>query len=257
MDNTNPLISIVTISKNAAKFMNQCMLSVLDQEFQDYEYVVIDGGSIDGTREIIKRHSDRIAYWHSEPDRGLTHAFNLGINNSRGKWLLFINADDVLANSEVLSRVSPQLLENSDTDVVFGQVAVVARDEWTRRVGGPYGHKFNWSEFLIMNTIPHQGAFINRDYIGRVGLYNETLMLAADYELFLRAGPSLKTLFVPLLVAYMRDGGVSRRNQLRCVSEWDRARASNKVAPRWRLLVTYFYLVLRVYAGQAYRKFFL
>jgi glycosyltransferase involved in cell wall biosynthesis len=250
----SPLVSVITVSKNSSGFIRHCIASIVDQQFKDFEYVVIDGGSTDGTQDIISEFSDRIGYWHSARDRGLTHAFNLGIEHSRGRWLLFINSDDFLSAPSVLSKVSIYLSSNPHADVIFGQVEVVSRDDCRKVVGGPYGQEFCWSDFLIMNTIPHQGAFINRDYFKRVGLYNEEFKLVADYELFLREGPALKARSVPVLVARMRDGGVSRRNQLRCIAEWHRARVSNNSASRWRLDLTYLYLIARAYVGQIYRK---
>lgn len=251
---SHPLISVITICRNAAEFIKQCMGSVIAQQYDDFEYVVIDGGSTDGTQSIIEHYATHLAYWHSKPDRGLSHAFNLGVEHSRGKWLLFLNSDDCFANPNVLGQVGEHLKTYQDADVVFGQVAVVARDNWKRVVGGPYGQKFNWGKFLFMNTIPHQGAFINRAFFSRVGLYSEKLKLASDYELFLRAGPNINARFIPLLISYMRDGGISKVNPYKCIAEWHRARLINAIEPKWKLRIIYAYLVCRASVGMFYRR---
>lgn len=249
-----PLISVITICRNAADFIQQCIESVVAQNFDDFEYVVIDGGSTDGTQPIIEKYSDYIAYWHSKPDRGLSHAFNLGVEHSRGKWLFFLNADDIFVSPNVLCEVAANLRVPSEADVIFGQVAVVDRSDWTCVKGGPYGGQFSWRSFMVMNTIPHQGAFISRELFSRVGMYTEKLALAADYELFLRAGPTIDARCIPLLVAYMRDGGVSKRNQYKCIAEWHSARMTNAVAAKWKLRLIYIYLLCRGTAGMIYRN---
>ncbi len=252
---SEPLISVITVCRNASEYICQCMESVITQQFEDFEYVVIDGDSNDGTQRLIERFANHLAYWHSMPDRGLSHAFNLGIEHSRGKWLLFLNSDDCLAGPQVLSLVAKHIEENKCADVIYGQVAVVERDNWKHVIGGPYGREFDWGRFMHMNTIPHQGAFINREFISRVGLYSEELRLASDYELFLRAGPNIAAEFIPLLISYMRDGGMSKVSPYRCIAEWHRARRMNSVGSKWRLRMIYGYLVCRASLGMFYRRY--
>lgn len=251
---SEPLISVITVCRNASEYIRQCMESVIAQKFDDFEYVVIDGNSTDGTQAIIEEYKEHIAYWHSKPDRGLSHAFNLGIEHSSGKWLMFLNADDYFVDFDVLSGVAKHLRSNPDVDVIFGQVTVVKRDDGQRIVGGPYGRAFSWNKFLLTNTIPHQGAFINRSIFSRVGMYTEKLQLAADYELFLRAGPNIQAKYVPVLIAFMRDGGLSKKNQYKCLAEWHEARVFNSVAPRWKLRMIYTYILCRATLGMYYRR---
>ena len=105
-----PLISVITVSLNSADYLEQCIKSVLTQDCNDFEYVIIDGGSTDATVKIIQRYQDRLAYWHSKPDRGLAHAFNLGVEHSKGQWLLFLNSDDYFAETAVVVfSVQPSL----------------------------------------------------------------------------------------------------------------------------------------------------
>jgi len=248
-----PLISVITVTFNAEAFLEDCLQSIVEQLDADFELIVIDGGSKDSTVDIIKKYENSIAYWHSRPDRGLTHAFNLGIENSKGRWLIFINADDLLADLTTLSKVVPILDSNSLADVIYGRVLVVDRNNKNITNGGPYGKNFSWRKHLFVNKIPHQGAFINRNYINTVGLYDETYLIGADYELFLRKNSYLKALFIPILISKMRDGGISRLNKFICNKEWHYARLKNKVLPKFLLKLMYLAIMAKMTIGFIFR----
>lgn len=102
---SNPLISVVTVSYNAVLTIEQTILSVLNQSYSNIEYVIIDGGSTDGTIDIIKKYADKIAYWVSETDKGIYDAMNKGIQKAKGEWINFMNAGDILYNSDVFAQV--------------------------------------------------------------------------------------------------------------------------------------------------------
>lgn len=251
-----PLISVVTVCLNAQDFINQCIQSVLSQEFDDFEYVIIDGGSTDGTVDIVRQYQDQVAYWHSRPDRGLAHAFNLGVEHSSGKWLIFLNSDDYFASNLVLREMASCLTAYPDADVVFGQVAVVTREQVPRRIGGPYGAEFRWEKFRIRDTIPHQAAFSSRAFIERVGLFSEVFRIAVDYEHFLRAGQALRAQFVPILVANMRDGGLSQHDVLASLREWADAQMSSGGRSKSSARMVYFYHIARRMMRLMYLKLF-
>jgi glycosyltransferase involved in cell wall biosynthesis len=259
MDSTSltdlPLISVITVTYNAEEFLEESLDSIVKQSNVDYELIVIDGGSKDKTVDIIKKYENSIAYWHTKTDRGLTHAFNLGIQNSKGQWVIFINADDQLIDLSILSKVSPILKLNSLVDVVYGCVLVVSRNDKNIIIGGPYGKNFSWLSHLFANQIPHQGAFINRNYFNIHGLYDESYLIGADYELFLRKKNHLKTIFIPLKISLMRDGGVSRLNQFLCNKEWHYARLKNKVLPVFFINRLYFFIKMKMFIGLIFRYF--
>lgn len=245
-----PLISVITACYNSAEYLEQCIQSVIHQKYTDMEYVVIDGGSTDGTREIIAQYGERLAYWHSMPDRGLAHAWNQGIARSRGRWLLFLNADDYLCDSDVFARLAAAVESHSDVDVIYGQVAFVSRETHAKQLGEPFGGPFAWSEFVTRSTIPHPAALTRREYFDRVGLFREDFRIAVDYELYLRSGPDLKTYFAPILVSCMRIGGMSRVRGREVLREWLRAVTINKSLPRVQARIWYWYLVFRHAIGQ-------
>lgn len=252
-----PLISVITACFNSAGFIGHCVQSAMKQEFRSFEHIVIDGGSTDDTREIIEQYADHLAYWHSKPDHGLAHAWNQGIQHARGKWLMFLNADDYLCDSGVLERLAAEAEAHGDVDVIYGQIAFVSRELQPKRLGEPFGKPFKWSEFVTRSTIPHPAALTRRQYFDRVGLFREDFRIAVDYELYLRSGPSLKTYFVPILVSCMRIGGMSRVMGREALREWLRAVTINKSLPRVQAQIWYWYLVFRRALGQIMPDVFL
>ncbi|MDQ6991205.1 MAG: glycosyltransferase family 2 protein [Mariprofundaceae bacterium] len=239
-------VSIITVCYNAEEFIQQCMESVLLQDFEKFEYIVIDGGSTDGTINIIKKYQESLAYWHSKPDRGLSHAFNQGLEQAKGEWVIFLNADDYFANNSVLREMSEHLRVNMDQDVVFGQLQRVARDHHFAAVEPPYGRLFVWHEFLKRNTIPHPTSFINRSFFQRVGGFDERYTIAMDYEFFLRGGSNLKARFIPGVVTCMRDGGVSRASRFDAMDEFFRAVKQHKASSNVLVFLYISYFKLRL-----------
>lgn len=232
---------------------------MVTQAYHNFEHIVIDGGSTDGTVDIIRRYEPHLAYWHSKSDRGISHAFNLGVENSSGKWLLFINSDDFLAGSNVLNQMAGYLKQNEDADVVLGQVMVISREHGAIPIGGPYGRPFRWREFIFRVTIPHQAAFINRSYFDRMGLFNEDFLTTMDYEHFLRAGPSLRVVFKPILVAYMRDQGVGKQNIRTGLRELCKAQIETGALPPLVAKCNYVHMIVRsmlsrTFLGKAWRS---
>ena len=110
--------SIITVTYNSVNSLEKTIQSVLAQSYHDFEYIIIDGGSKDGTVDVIRRYSDSLYYWVSEPDRGIYDAMNKGIKIATGDYLIFMNADDIFADSEVLQKVSG--LIKTDADVIYG-----------------------------------------------------------------------------------------------------------------------------------------
>ncbi|RLB07229.1 MAG: hypothetical protein DRG59_06700 [Deltaproteobacteria bacterium] len=238
-----PLISVITVSYNSVDYIEDCIKSVVSQGFDDYEYIVIDGKSTDGTPEIINRYARNLAYWHSRPDRGLSHAFNLGVANSSGKWLLFLNSDDYLAGSSVLSEMSYYLKNNSDADVVFGKIMFVSMGKNPKIISGPLGRPFSRRKFFFKDTILHPAAFTNRKYFKKAGLFNEDFTIAMDYEHYLRGGSSLKVFHAPLVISNMRMGGISKLKIFTTYSEWRKAHLKNKTASKFIINIVYLSLI--------------
>lgn len=250
-----PLISIITVCLNAENFIEQCMQSVLTQEFDDYEYIVIDGGSFDGTTNIIKKYQHQLVYWHSKPDRGLAHAFNQGIQNSRGQWLIFLNSDDFFSNVSVLEKMADSLRCYPEKDVIFGQIIMVSRESVPDFIGGPYGKPFDWWRFVLVNDVlPHPAAATNRDLFERIGLFSEEMSISLDHEIYLRAGQTLRAKFIKLQVTSMRVGGMSTLNIRESLRHSHLARVATRTLPLPISYLLYYYRFSRAVIGRAILK---
>ncbi len=251
----SPLISVVTVCYNAEEFIRECIESVIVQDFSDWEYVIVDGGSNDQTPTIIEQYQEHLAYWHSKRDRGLAHAFNLGLAQIRGSWIVFLNSDDFFADPTVLRQIAPYLKTNMDADVVYGQIELVKRENNPRYIGGPYGQAFDWQVFRRKDVLPHPAAFTNKAYFQKFGYFSEDYRIAVDYEHFLRAGSALRACFVPVLVAKMRDDGLSKKNVRASMQEGRKAQiATGALSPLQATLLCEYYRI-RGILGQTARRF--
>ncbi len=236
-----PLISIITCSYNVDRYIGQCIESVISQSLDDFEYIVIDGGSIDKTVEIINYYQHKLTYWHSKPDRGIGHAFNLGMAQSRGQWIMFLNADDYLASPSILVDIAEFIQANIDADVIYGQMVRVSRTMVPKAIEVPYGGEFSWGEFKKRDTIPYPAAFTNRVYFERIGNFDESYKLAMDYELFMRAGDQLDARYYDGVVTCMREGGLSRVMEHQVYDEWRKAHRKHGHASNWFVNSYYYY----------------
>ncbi len=174
------LISIITVNLNNAAGLQKTIDSVLHQTYTGYEYLIIDGGSLDRSPFIIDQYVHRLRYWVSEPDRGIYHAMNKGIRQATGEYCLFLNSGDWLVDEQVLASIfaidhTADLLVGDCNISENGAVVHVARPS----------AKLTLKSF-IRNTIPHQATFIKRDLFTRFGLYEEHYKLHADYDFWLR-----------------------------------------------------------------------
>jgi glycosyltransferase involved in cell wall biosynthesis len=198
-----PLISVITISLNVVRFIEQTIMSVLAQTYPHIEYIIIDGGSTDGTAEIIRNYASRLAYWHSKPDRGIAHAFNLGLSQAHGDWIIYLNAGDFCLKPMVIEQMVPHLLDHENADAVFG--ATIHMTNQVNSVPAPmrkiFGRPWRWQDFRWSDTIPHQSAFTNRRYFDRVGGFDEAFGIAMDYDFFLRGHKTLRAEYIAIPIS--------------------------------------------------------
>lgn len=246
------LISVITVCFNAVEYIEQTITSVMAQTYPNLEYIIIDGGSLDGTVDIIRKYESRLAYWQSQPDRGIAHAFNLGLAQAHGDWILYLNADDFLLEPTAIEQMAPHLFRHKDADVVFGQMVSLTREKDPKpvplcKIGG---HPWRWQEFRKVNMIPHQAAFTHRHFFDRVGGFDESFHLAMDYDLFLRAKDRLRAQFVPIPLVGMRAGGRCVKNLVETLQELRRAQINNQALPRWIAELNFFLRMGRLYSGR-------
>lgn len=176
-------ISIVTINFNHRDGLERTIESVVNQTFTDYEWLIIDGGSTDGSKELIEKYQDHLAYWCSEPDKGVYNAMNKGIRKAKGDYLVFMNSGDIFANNNVLQLVADNL--KPDTDILYGYMMRKTTDGEPNNIPMMKHHLY-WEDFYF-DTLPHQSSYIRRSLFDAVGLYNERYKLIADWVWFAKA----------------------------------------------------------------------
>jgi glycosyltransferase involved in cell wall biosynthesis len=247
---TPPLVSVVVSVFNGADTLQKCLDSVAGQTWAARELIVIDGGSTDGTVEILKRNQARLAYWVSEPDRGIYDAWNKGLDRARGDWIYFLGADDYLWAPDTLERLAPVLARAyPPVRVVYGQVAFVnARGGEMQRIGEDW--RTARRRFSQIMCLPHTGLMHHRSLFETHGKFDESFRIGGDYELLLRELRNGEALFVPgLVVAGMGHGGVSSdpSASLRLMREFRRAQRRHGLRPGRHWLVAFAKAHLRVW----------
>ena len=205
-----PLVSVVTTVRNLEKLLGRAIASVRAQQIPDLEYIVVDGGSTDGTLDIIRANSDVISFWKSEPDLGISDGFNKGIALATGKYIALLNADDWLSPGQIAQGV--ECLEQSGADFVFGNLLyhdVGGAPLYLRRGDANYAR----SIARVMPSLNHPTIIMRRDCYLRCGLFDLKWRYAMDYDLalrFHRAG--LRGAYEPRLAGHMTLDGASDRN---------------------------------------------
>ena len=174
--NNIPLISIITVSYDAVKTIEQTILSVLNQTYPNIEYIIIDGGSTDGTLDIIKKYQDKITYWISEPDKGIYDAMNKGTLKANGEWLNFMNAGDTFFDELVLEKIFKNK-EWDDADVIYGDVIYVFPNREDIRKAAPLKR--------IKVGIPfcHQSVLVKTKLLQKYP-FDTSYKICADYNFF-------------------------------------------------------------------------
>lgn len=156
------------------------MVSVLNQTWQEFEYIVIDGGSSDGSSEFIESRSENIYYWISEPDKGIYNAINKGIKVATGEYLLFLNSGDHFFNNKVLKENNQYL---DFYELIYFNIQIVGK-ETSEIISYPTELRFS---DLYFETLCHQSVFIKKELFERVGLYDENLKIVSDWKFFILA----------------------------------------------------------------------
>lgn len=222
--------SIITINYNNKEGLHKTIESVINQTCQDFEYIVIDGGSTDSSIDVIREYADRIDYWVSEPDKGIYNAMNKGILQAHGEYLNFMNSGDCFYDVYVLETILPCL----DSDIVLGK---------SYYDGGAHGFKKKNITMLDLykNTLPHQASFIRRKlFIGH--LYDECYKIVSDWKFFVDALIFRNVSFrnIDRIICLFDHGGIS--SKLSELVEKEQSEICNSYFPE-RIIHDYDYLV--------------
>ena len=223
-------ISIITISFNSENFISETFKSVKNQSYNQYEYLLIDGGSNDRTLTIAKEQ-DHISKIVSEPDNGIYDAINKGIKNSTGEIIGFLNSDDTFYDENSLKHIADAF--DKDTDCVFGDLIYTDKNEKVRRVWK--GSEFKKRSFLKGWMPAHPTFYCRRSVYEKLGLYNESFKIAGDFELMLRflEKHNIRSKYIPKTLVNMKVGGASNnglKSKLDILNEEFRAFDQNDIS---------------------------
>ena len=206
--NKTPKLSIITVCYNNRNGLQKTIESVVKQTFTNYEYIVIDGGSTDGTVELIKANEQHIDYWLSEKDNGIYDAMNKGIKIAKGEYCYFLNSDDYIATPNTLEKIFEQVKNNPD--IIYGNLAKRKNNKLF------YVIKFSkkitpYSFFCDKSAIHHQASFVKTELFQKYGLYSDRAKLISDWIFFFETVflHKVKTQYINRVFAVFLSGGES------------------------------------------------
>ncbi len=177
-----PPISIITVVYNNAAGIEKTILSVLSQTYPSIEFIIIDGGSTDGTLNTIQKYENRIAYWRSEPDKGIYDAMNKGIKQATSRYVMFLNSGDDFFENNSLEKIVKS--NDKDYDIVYNNINFIPNGE--EPYSSHYPTILSFDHF-IYDTIPHPAALIKKELFATIGLYDDTFKIVSDWKWFLIA----------------------------------------------------------------------
>ncbi|WP_316792249.1 glycosyltransferase family 2 protein [Pedobacter frigoris] len=206
-------VSMITVVFNCGHFIEDCIRSIISQEYRDIEYILIDGGSTDGTLAVIEKYSAHIACIRSEPDLSMYDAINKAIELATGEVIGILNADDVLAESDVVSAVVNCFRRNS-CDAVYGNLNFAKRNDLTKIVRIWKSGSFKKSDFRFGWMPPHPTLYLKRVIFKNFGGYSLSFGNSGDYEMILRlfCKNDLSAFFLDRVMVIMRTGGRSNNS---------------------------------------------
>jgi glycosyltransferase involved in cell wall biosynthesis len=234
----NPKISIVTPSFNCGKYIEQAILSVLKQNYKNFEYIVIDGGSTDSTLSILKEYSKKYPKkfkYISEPDQGQTDAINKGLHISTGDWFIWLNADDYY-EPNILSKLAKFLKSSNNYGVVYGNCFTIKGNKKTLSIPPK---KVNFYSQKNGCVIYGPTSFFNMKKLRQVGEFDESLFLWMDYEMYIRLSKISRFKYINLNIANfrLRPDQKSRSPKNKRLLEEERDKIIKKYYPSYSLIL--------------------
>ena len=202
-----PLFSVIIATYNAAGTLEKCLQRVKAQDYTNFELLVIDGKSTDGTLHVIERNKIMIAYFISEPDKGIYDAWNKGLLQAKGEWIVFIGADDFLLPDTLSSYAAfIRMHAGEKTFYISSKVQLISAEGQKRRV---FGWPWRWNEFRRKHTVAHTGSLHRNLLFKTYGFFDARFKIAGDYELLLRPKENLNAAFLNKITVEMSEAGMS------------------------------------------------
>lgn len=234
-------VSIITSVFSNRQYLANAIDSVLGQTYKNIEYIIVDGGSKDGTIEVVKSYGDKIDKFISEPDEGVYFALNKGINMATGDLIAILHSDDFYVNKTVISQVVTAFTQ-SNADAVYANLYYISNTN-TDKIVRTWDAGIYYPNSFYKGWMPaHPAFFVKRKIYQKYGAFNTNLKFAADYELMMRfiLKHTIKLYYVPKFFVKMRTGGASNRNignRLKANLEDRKAWKLNGFTPRWYTLL--------------------
>jgi len=224
-------VSIITITYNSAATVEDTLNSVVNQDYPNIEYLIIDGKSKDKTLQIVDKYKDKITKIVSEKDKGLYDALNKGVNLASGDIIGMLHSDDLYASNHVISDIVKTFESKPDADGVYADLVFVDRNDINKTTRTWESGDYEEGDFLNGWMPPHPTFFVRKECYERFGGFNTKLRLSADYELMLRMihKNKIKLAYLPKVVVKMRMGGASN------VSFFVRLKANIEDKMAWKL----------------------
>lgn len=203
-------VTLITVTYNSARYLQNCIQSVTNQDYPDIEYIVIDGGSTDETISIIEQNQHCIAKWKSENDNGMYDAINKGMKLATGDVIGILNSDDVLASKDVISKIAA-CFKDQNVDSVFGDLLYVDADDISKIHRSWKGMAYNRNLFKVGWMPAHPTFYVRREIVEQLGGYETHFFSASDFELMTRYlyKHRVSSYYLPELIVKMRKGGMS------------------------------------------------
>jgi len=229
-----PFVTIIIAVYNGKSTLQKCIDSVFGQTYPNKELIVIDGGSKDGTVELLEQNSNKFSYWITEPDDGIYNAWNKGLTQAEGDWICFLGADDYFWDATVLEKIAVRLAALPENiQVAYGQIMLMSKNgEAPRPKGEPWNQIREF--FREYMCLPHVGTMHRRSLFEHRGIFDESFRIAGDYELLLRELTTSDAAFLSDIISVAQVlGGISTHpeNYLPTLRETLRAQRKHGLKP--------------------------
>lgn len=220
-------ISVITVNYNDKQGLKKTIESVVNQCLKEFEFIIVDGGSTDGGKELIESYKDKIDYWVSEPDNGIYNAMNKGIKVAKGEFVIFMNSGDTFANSEILQKVENELV--NEFDIYYGDYNRVKTNSVRKKT---YPEKLSFS-FFYTGSLSHQSTFIRRKLFDDIFLYNEEYKIASDWEFFVYAicYKNIPYKYLKMTISDFDFSGISSVDKFKHIAQAERIMTLEKYFP--------------------------
>lgn len=249
----HPKITIITAVLNNPEGLLKTIQSFQNQTYQNKEYIVIDGGSGSESIQILKQHDSIISYWVSEPDKGISDAFNKGVRQASGDYLIFLGAGDTFYDNNILKKIFENLspAELQQYDLIAGKIQRVDLANKPLWVAPKNIKNFSKKTLLFHPGLPHQGMFMHKRYFNKYGLFDSNIKYAMDYEFLLRSFHTFpKIKLVDKIIANWVEGGIGTGKILEIYEEYHQIKMRHHIAPLFLLKLIHQWNTLKYRVSQ-------